>query len=271
MDAVEFTARPAAAGSPAPPGPCPIQRLRRPQPRPARAPKTSTTPALRPAACAPPARDPATPLRRPSSVRRARSSRARAMPLSTRRIASAVDAATSIYLHFKSKDSLIYALIDEGFEELNRRVVEVSKGTGARALLRRADLRGLRARAPGVLRDHVHAARRADGAVPRGSPSGARRPRRLRRADRAPRPGGGRRGAIVWSTLHGLVSLLIAQRIDISLDREAPSRTRSTPRASAPSAALPPEPTPPEPPTATGVEAAPGRRPHRKPPPPPSS
>ena len=48
--------------------------------------------------------------------------------LSTRRIASAVGCtATSIYLHFKSKDSLIYALIDEGFTELNRRVFEVSR------------------------------------------------------------------------------------------------------------------------------------------------
>ena len=42
--------------------------------------------------------------------------------LSTRRIASAVGCtATSIYLHFKSKDSLIYALLDEGFQALHRR------------------------------------------------------------------------------------------------------------------------------------------------------
>jgi AcrR family transcriptional regulator len=146
--------------------------------------------------------------------------------LSTRRIASAVGCtATSIYLHFKSKDSLIYALIDEGFEELNRRVVEVSKGDGSALSLLRDVARayvdfGLERpeyyeimfmlRAEQMERYPVDAYRRARRSLDVFAELTA-----------LPAQEAARRGAIVWSTLHGLVSLLIAQRIDISLDREA--------------------------------------------------
>jgi AcrR family transcriptional regulator len=172
-------------------------------------------------------RDPATPLRE------AILQEARALlegegyaALSTRRIASAVGCtATSIYLHFKSKDSLIYALIDEGFEELNRRVVEVAGGDGNALSLLRDVARayvdfGLERpeyyeimfmlRAEQMERYPVDAYRRARRSLDVFAELTA-----------LPAEEAARRGAIVWSTLHGLVSLLIAQRIDISLDREA--------------------------------------------------
>jgi len=174
-----------------------------------------------------PTRDPATPLRE-AILQEARTllEGEGYAALSTRRIASAVGCtATSIYLHFKSKDSLIYALIDEGFEELNRRVVEISKGDGnALSLLRDV------ARAYvdfGLERPEYHEIMfmlRAEQ-MERYPVDAYRRARRsldvFAELTALPAQEAARRGAIVWSTLHGLVSLLIAQRIDISLDREA--------------------------------------------------
>ena len=146
--------------------------------------------------------------------------------LSTRRIASAVGCtATSIYLHFKSKDSLIYALIDEGFTELNRRVFEVSRAEAdpisalhsvARAYvdfgLERPEYYEIMfmLRAEQMERYPVDAYRRARRSLEVFAELTA-----------LPTREAARRGVTVWSTLHGLVSLLVAQRIDVRLDREA--------------------------------------------------
>lgn len=48
--------------------------------------------------------------------------------LSMRKIARAVGcSATSIYLHFENKDALVHALIDEGFERLNARLTAAAE------------------------------------------------------------------------------------------------------------------------------------------------
>lgn len=146
--------------------------------------------------------------------------------LSTRRIAAAVGCtATSIYLYFKSKDALVYALIDEGFGALNDRVAEAVAHDGTPMERLRAGARayvefGLERpayyeimfmlRAEQMERYPVEAYRRA-----RRSLESFARVTSLEEAEAR------RRGTIVWTTLHGLVSLLIAQRIDVGLDREA--------------------------------------------------
>jgi len=146
--------------------------------------------------------------------------------LSTRRIASAVGCtATSIYLYFKSKDTLVHALIDEGFTELNARVVAATELAGSPVERLRAGARAYVAfglerpayyeimfmlRSEQMERYPVEAYRRARRSLEAFAEVTSLAP------DEA-----GRRGTIVWTTLHGLVSLLIAQRIDVRFDREA--------------------------------------------------
>ena len=146
--------------------------------------------------------------------------------LSTRRIASAVGCtATSIYLYYASKDALIHALIDEGFVELNRRVLGATEADGEplermrRAAMAYVDFAFERPqyyeimfmlRADQMERYPAEAYRRA------------RRPLELL----AEMTGLSEeqallRGTIAWTPLHGLVSLLIAQRIDVRFDRDA--------------------------------------------------
>ena len=145
--------------------------------------------------------------------------------LSTRKIASAVGCtATSIYLYFKSKDSLVHALIDEGFEELNRRLEEAvaAEGSGLERLQR-----GARAFVDFGLEQPSYYEIMFLLRPERMERYPAEAYRRARRSLDAfaelasvPAEEGLRRGTVVMTALHGLVALLIAQRIDASLDRE---------------------------------------------------
>ena len=239
MDPTEIGTDPVPARVALPPGLCPIRRRSAPRlvefrpllgnPGRPEAPEhvSHDTSALRPSRM-PSSRQnrgPATPLR-DAILQEARTllESGGYAALSTRRIASAVGCtATSLYLHFKSKDSLIYALIDEGFEELNRRVLDVSRGEGdALHLLR--EVAGAYV-AFGLERPEYYEIMfmlRAEQ-MERYPVDAYRRARRslevFAELTALPAEEAARRGAIVWSTLHGLVSLLIAQRIDISLDK----------------------------------------------------
>ncbi|MEC7231436.1 MAG: TetR/AcrR family transcriptional regulator [Planctomycetota bacterium] len=145
--------------------------------------------------------------------------------LSTRKIASAVGCtATSIYLYFKSKDALVHALIDEGFEELNGRLEEAVavEGTGLERLQR-----GARAFVDFGLERPAYYEIMFLLRPERMERYPAEAYRRARRSLEAfaelasvPAAEGLRRATIVMTSLHGLVALLIAQRIDASLDRK---------------------------------------------------
>lgn len=146
--------------------------------------------------------------------------------LSTRKIASAVGCtATSIYLYFKSKDALVHALIDEGFEELNGRIDAATTAEGTP--LERLE-RGARAFVEfGLERppyyEIMFCLRQEQ--MERYPAESYRRARRsletfARLASMGPAEGL-HRGTIVLAALHGLVTLLIARRVDVRLDREA--------------------------------------------------
>ncbi len=145
--------------------------------------------------------------------------------LSTRKIASAVGCtATSIYLYFKSKDALVHALIDEGFEELNGRLEEAvaAEGTGLERLQR-----GARAFVDFGLERPAYYEIMFLLRPERMERYPAEAYRRARRSLEAfaelasvPAAEGLRRATIVMTALHGLVALLIAQRVDASLDRK---------------------------------------------------
>ncbi len=145
--------------------------------------------------------------------------------LSTRRLASAVGCtATSIYLYFQSKDALIYALIEEGFEELNGRMLRAVEGDGTVIeRLQRAAEAYIRF---GLEETHYYEIMfmlRAEQ-MERFPAASYRRARTTldafaQVAQMDPEVGLVA-GTGVWANLHGLVSLLIAQRIDIRIDRE---------------------------------------------------
>ena len=146
--------------------------------------------------------------------------------LSTRRIAAAVGCtATSIYLYFKSKDALVHALIEEGFDEINERILAAmnTPGTplerferGGRAFVRFGLERTSYYEIMFMLRPEQM----------ERFPKGAyRRARRSLEAfaevlDTGPDEGL-MRGSIVLASLHGLVSLLIAKRLDARLPEDA--------------------------------------------------
>ena len=145
--------------------------------------------------------------------------------LSTRRLASAVGCtATSIYLYFKSKDALIYALVEEGFEELNGRMIEAAGGDGSTLeRIERASMEYVRfglertpyyeimytLRAEQMERFPADAYRRARVGLEALAEIAKMSPDRGLIA-----------GTTLWSSLHGLVSLMIAKRIDVSVDRD---------------------------------------------------
>lgn len=158
-----------------------------------------------------------------------------------RRLAKAVGCtATSIYLYFENKDALLHALIDEGMELLNRDLlgsiedrplgVNAAPGDANRLeALCRAYLRfGLEQRAyyevmfmlppermeRYPVENYRHARRNLElfstelGAYSRG-------------LDRPPGESElEMTTTVTWTALHGAVSLLLAQRIDVGLDRE---------------------------------------------------
>ncbi|QDV05965.1 Fatty acid metabolism regulator protein [Planctomycetes bacterium Poly30] len=146
--------------------------------------------------------------------------------ISTRRIASAVGCtATSIYLYFKSKDALIYALIEEGFEELNARMMRAVKGEGTiQERLERAADAYIRFGLDQTPYYEIMFTLRAEQ-MERYPAASYRRARATldafaQVAEMEPELGL-LAGTTIWSGLHGLVSLLIARRIDIRIDREA--------------------------------------------------
>lgn len=146
--------------------------------------------------------------------------------LSTRKIASAVGCtATSIYLYFKSKDALVHALIEEGFEQLNERLeAAIEAGDSALESLER----GARAfvdyglEHPAYYEIMFMLRPERMERFPADSYRRARRSLDAFAALASVSPEEGlRRGTIVMTAMHGLVALLIAQRIDASLDRES--------------------------------------------------
>ena len=143
--------------------------------------------------------------------------------LSTRRIAREVGCtAPSIYLYFANKDALVHALVDEGFQLL------------------RADLEAARANAPGHALEALCKAY-ADFALANpefyevmfhlGPAEMARYPKERYREQRAVLDligraalGAGavaehalRTATLIWSSLHGAISLHLAHRIDKSV------------------------------------------------------
>lgn len=151
--------------------------------------------------------------------------------LSMRKIArSAGCSATSIYLHFDNKDALFHALIDEGMDRLHDTLSDARVDDPAESLERlcRAYIQfGVEnpeyyevmfmlhpermARYPA---EKYRRARRNvelfGSALARGVDSG-------QFASSDPDLGAG----ILWTTLHGAVALLIAQRMDVRVDRAA--------------------------------------------------
>lgn len=154
--------------------------------------------------------------------------------LSTRKIAKAVGCtATSIYLYFRNKDELVHALIDEGIERLHGEL------TGAAELLESP-------------RDQVEAVCRAYLRFAVENPAYyeimftlhpqhmERYPqdkyRRVRRnlelmgallgraAGKRPAKADPKHlvpATVLWSSLHGLAALILAERVDRGIDRTA--------------------------------------------------
>ena len=149
--------------------------------------------------------------------------------LSMRKIAAAVGCtATSIYLHYAGKDDLIHALIDEGMERLHEELQEALVGGGT-----------TRVRLERLCRGYVefglenpefyevmfmlHPSHMERFPVERYRR--ARRNLDLFTAILREAAGPGAKGdgsletAILWTSLHGTISLLIASRIDASIER----------------------------------------------------
>lgn len=152
--------------------------------------------------------------------------------LSMRKIARAVGcSATSIYLHFENKDALIHALIDEGMEQLHEQLVTAAKEPEPSARLNalaHAYVRfGLDNREYYQVMFQLHPERMERYPVEKF--------RRARRnleihaealADGVEvgvfRTSSPETGAhVLWTALHGLVSLLLAERVDVKLADEA--------------------------------------------------
>ena len=149
------------------------------------------------------------------------------MSLSTRRLASAVGCtATSIYLYFKSKDALIYALIEEGFEELNQRMIAAAEAEVGSPPLERMKSAAMEYVRFGLERTHYYEIMytlRAEQ-MERFPAASYRRARigldTLAEIMGKSPEAGLLPGTALWSSLHGLVTLMIANRVDVGVDRE---------------------------------------------------
>ncbi len=154
--------------------------------------------------------------------------------LSMRRIGRAVGySATSIYLHFEGKDALFHALIDEGFSELHERLEKVAAGyeeapvDRLRALCRGFIDFGLENPEYYEIMFMLHPER-----MERYPAEKYRRARRnldfLMMALAEGRTNGAFdvddprvSASTIWASLHGIVSLLIARRVDVRIDHDA--------------------------------------------------
>lgn len=154
--------------------------------------------------------------------------------VSMRKIARAIDySATSIYLHFDNKDALMHALIDEGME----RLYESLKATAAahpdrpvdrlEALCRQFVAFGLQNPEYYEIMFLLHPEH-----MERYPPEKYRRARRNLDLIAATLSEGAERGQFVvddarvsastiWAALHGAVSLMLAERIDVRIDADA--------------------------------------------------
>ena len=151
--------------------------------------------------------------------------------LSMRKIAGAVGcSATSIYLHFENKDALVHALIDDGFELLNARLHQAAdahpEATARLEALARAYVAFgtenpeyyevmFQLHPKRMARYPAEAYRRArrnlellEEAIADGNSTGTLA---------APEPAVS--AHVLWASMHGVVSLLLAQRLDVRIDR----------------------------------------------------
>jgi AcrR family transcriptional regulator len=152
--------------------------------------------------------------------------------LSMRKIAGAVGcSATSIYLHFENKDALVHALIDDGFALLNARLHEAAEAHAEAAARLAALARAYVAfgtenpeyyevmfqlHPERMARYPAEAYRRArrnlellEEAIGDGNALGTMS---------APAPAVA--AHVLWASMHGVVSLLLAQRLDVRIDRD---------------------------------------------------
>ncbi len=154
--------------------------------------------------------------------------------LSMRRIARSIGySATSIYLHFKDKDHLFHALIDEGMEQLyealERAEAAHPSDPAARleALCRAYVAFGLdnpeyyeimflldTERMERYPAENYRRARRNLDLIAATLAAGARRGRFAVEDARVS-------ASTAWAMLHGIVSVLLARRLDIRIDRDA--------------------------------------------------
>ncbi len=154
--------------------------------------------------------------------------------LSMRKIARAIGySATSIYLYFDSKDALLHALIDEGMMRLYRALEETAarhpEDPVARleALCRCYIAFGLENPEYYAIMSLLHPEH-----MEWCRPEKDRRARRTLDFTAAALAEGDRLGlfevdeprvaaSAIWASLHGAVSLLLAERVDVRIDREA--------------------------------------------------
>jgi AcrR family transcriptional regulator len=152
--------------------------------------------------------------------------------LSMRKIARAVGcSATSIYLHFDSKDDLVHALIDEGMERLND---ELSRAASGEAVPDRLAALGRAYVGFGLANPEYYEIMFLlhPGRMARYPAAKYRRARRNLVIFAEALEEGARAGlldvpdpevsaSVLWAALHGTVTLLLARRIDVRMDRDA--------------------------------------------------
>ena len=154
--------------------------------------------------------------------------------LSMRKIARAIDySATSIYLHFDNKDALLHALIDEGMSHLYQNLKQVRTQhphnlvERLEALCRRFIRFGLDNPEYYEIMFLLHPER-----MERYPAEKYRRARRNLDVIAATLAAGDEQdvfsvadprvaASTVWASLHGAVSLLLAERLDIRIDTDA--------------------------------------------------
>ncbi len=153
--------------------------------------------------------------------------------LSMRKIARSVGcSATSIYLHFENKDALFHALIDEGFERLNDAFHEAAAAHAdplerLDALSRRYVHFGLDNPEYYEVMFLLHPERMARYPVEK-----YRRARENLELFAEALEAGVAAGqfdiddpavsaSVLWTSMHGTVALLLAQRLDVRIERDA--------------------------------------------------
>ncbi len=152
--------------------------------------------------------------------------------LSMRKIAGAVGcSATSIYLHFENKDALVHALIDDGFELLNSSLHAAAEAHTDAARRLEALAHAYVTFGTGnpeyyEVMFQLHPERMAR--YPAEAYRRARRNLELLEEAIVDGAASGTLGApapavaahVLWASMHGVVSLLLAERLDVRIDRD---------------------------------------------------